>query len=300
MSLIAIGSIALDDVVTHHRTVTNVLGGSALYFSAAASIFTPVHVVAVVGDDFPLEELEFLRRRGVNIDGIEVIRGKKTFRWGGQYEIDMNIRRTTNLELNVFQDFNPVLNEECRSAEYVFLGNIDPDLQLHVLDQVKCPSFVAADTIECYLEDKPDTFKKLLKRIQLLFINDMEARLFTSKHNILTAARDLLDMGPDYVIIKKGEHGSILTGRHGAFIIPAYPVEHVVDPTGAGDCYAGGTMGFIAGAGDTGFDTIKRAVVYGGLVASFLVEDFSLGRMRELTRDDVEERMAGFRALTAF
>ena len=300
MSLIAIGSIALDDVVTHDRTVTNALGGSALYFSAAASIFSSVHVVAVVGEDFPLEELEFLRKRGVNIDGIEVIRGKKTFRWGGQYEIDMNIRRTTNLELNVFQDFNPVLNDECRNAKYVFLGNIDPDLQLHVLDQVTCPTFVAADTIECYLEDKPDTFKALLKRIQLLFINDMEARLFTGKHNILTAARDLLNMGPEYVIIKKGEHGSILTGRNGSFIIPAFPVEKVIDPTGAGDCYAGGTMGYIAGAGDTGFETIKRAVAYGGLVASFLVEDFSLGRIKHLTRDDIESRMSEFRAITTF
>jgi len=300
MSIVVTGSIAIDDVVTAHRKVKSVPGGSALYFAAAASQFAHVRVIAVVGDDFPRGELEFLVERGVDISGIHTVRGGKTFRWAGEYELDMNKRTTTALELNVFKDFDPVLSGDSRKAPYVFLGNIHPELQLRVLDQVDSPLFTAADTIECYLEDKPGLFREVLRRIDLLFINDAEALLFTGEHNVIAAARSLLDCGPEYVIIKKGEHGSLLMSREALFVVPAFPVEQVVDPTGAGDSYAGGVMGFIASEGDHGWETIRKAVVHGGVVASFLVEGFSLDTLKNLTRERIEERVEAFRGMTAY
>jgi sugar/nucleoside kinase (ribokinase family) len=300
MSIVVVGSIAFDDVITPQRTVRNALGGSALYFATAASLFTPVHIVGVVGDDFPLVELSFLKSRGVNIEGIQVVKEGKTFRWAGKYERDMNKRTTTCLELNVFENFHPVLPESCRKAHYVFLGNIDPDLQLEVLEQVESPEFAAADTIECYLEDKPDRFREVLKKIDLLFINDSEALLFTGKHSIIDAARALLDCGPGYVIVKKGEHGSLLVSHDIFFVVPAYPVENVIDPTGAGDCYAGGVMGYIAKMNDINPQTLKMAVVLGGLVASFLVEGFSFETLKGLVFGTVEERMKLFRSMISF
>lgn len=300
MSITVVGSIAFDDVVTSGKTVKNALGGSALYFATAASHFVPVHMVGVVGEDFPISELDFLKIRGVDLDGVEIVKGGRTFRWAGEYECDMNKRRTTLLELNVFQNFKPVLSESARSAPYIFLGNIDPDLQLEVYNQIESPEFVAADTIECYLEDKPDRFREVLERIDMLFINDSEALLFTGKNNMISAARALLDTGLKYVIIKKGEHGSILVSRDMFFVVPAFPVELVVDPTGAGDSYAGGVMGYIAKAGSTDPATLRKAVVYGGLVASFLVEGFSLDTLKMLTIEKLEERMLLFRDLTMF
>lgn len=300
MSIVVVGSIAFDDVVTSHKTVNNALGGSALYFATAASHFTDVAVIGVVGDDFPVEELAFLKERGVNLDGVQVVKGGKTFRWGGEYESDMNKRRTTLLELNVFETFSPVLSPEARKSPFVFLGNIDPDLQLDVYAQMESPRFVAADTIECYLVDKPDQFRKVLERINLLIVNDSEALLFTQKSSTIAAARELLKTGPQYVIVKKGEHGSILVSKDMFFAVPAYPVENVVDPTGAGDSYAGGVMGYIAKKGIVDDKTVKEAVVYGGLVASFLVEGFSLDTLKTLTDERLEERMTAFRKMTSF
>jgi len=300
MSIVVIGSLAFDDVVTQHGAIRNAIGGSALYFATAASLFAPVSIVGVVGEDFPLTELEFLRLRKVELDGIQVIKGGKTFRWTGEYELDMNKRKTTRLELNVFKDFKPLLPESCKSAKYVFLGNIDPDIQLDVLEQVESPGFIAADTIECYLEDKPDTFREVLERINLLFINDSEACLFTGKNSIISAARVLLECGPEYVIIKKGEHGSFLVSRDMFFTIPAYPVENIVDPTGAGDSFAGGAMGYCARVDSWDSLTLKKAVVYGSLVASFLVESFSLQGIKNLTLDEIEERLKIFRSMTSY
>ena len=300
MSIVVVGSIAFDDVVTQHKTVTNALGGSALYFATAASHFVPVYMVGVVGDDFPLGELDFLKERGVNLDGVEVVKGGATFRWGGEYESDMNKRRTTLLELNVFQDFNPVLSPEARKAPYVFLGNIDPDLQLKVFGQIDSPDFIAADTIECYLEDKPERFREVLKRIDLLFINDSEALLFTGEKSIVAAAKALLDEGPDYVIIKKGEHGSLLVSHDDFFVVPGYPVGNVIDPTGAGDSYAGGVMGYIAKKKSHDFATIKRAVVYGGIIGAVLVEGFSLDTLKTLTPEVLDDRMRRFRTMTSY
>jgi len=294
MSIVVVGSIAFDDVVTKHETRLNALGGSALYFAAAASHFAPVHMVGVVGDDFPIVELDFLKERAVDISGVHIVTGGKTFRWGGAYELDMNIRATTALELNVFQDFKPTLNPESRNAPYVFLGNIDPDLQLDVLDQVDAPHFIAADTIECYLQDKPDRFREVLRRIDMLIVNDAEARLYTGTNNLFTAAREIIDQGPSYVIIKKGEHGSILASRDYLFVVPAYPLKRVVDPTGAGDSYAGGVMGWIARSGAHDWATLKKAVMYGGIVASFLVEGFSHDILKRITLNDIETRLRHF------
>ena len=300
MDIVVVGSIAFDTVVTQGRTIKDALGGSALYFSASASLFAPVHMVGVVGEDFPMEELAFLKLRGVNIDGIETVKGGKTFRWSGEYEIDMNKRKTTDLELNVFEDFNPILNNEGRKAEIVFLGNIDPDLQLKVLEQIENPRFIAADTIECYLVDKPERFSELLKKINLLLINDSEAQLFTGKHNIVSAARALLEYGPEYIIVKKGEHGSLLVSKDNFFTVPAFPVENVIDPTGAGDTYAGGVIGYIAQKQSWDVQTLKKAVVYGGLTASFLVEGFSLEKVKDLTFMKIEERFKAFRSMTVY
>jgi len=300
MNIVVVGTIAFDDVVTDHGTVTDTPGGSTLYFSAAASLFAPVSIVGVLGDDFPLDELQFLKQRGVNTDCLEIIKGGRTFRWGGEYETDMNIRRTTNLEFNVFKDFNPVLNEQYRKSQYVFLGNINPELQLNVLGQVESPGFVGADTIECYIQDERDILIKVLKSVNLLMINDEEARLLTGEHNIFSAASALLNFGPEYVVVKKGEHGSILAAENELFVVPAYPVEKVIDPTGAGDSFAGGTMGYVAKANSINIQTIKSAVVYGGIVASYTVEEFSVNRLKNITMTEIEERLALFRSMTSF
>jgi len=300
MNIVALGTVAFDDIVTDHGTVINAPGGSAFYFSAAASVFAHVSVVGVVGDDFPRQEIQFLNKSGVNTDCLEIIKGGKTFKWGCKYETDMNKRSTTNLEINVFEDFNPVLNERCRKSEYVFLGNINPELQLSVMEQIESPRFIGVDTIECYIKDKPDILKMVLKRVNLLVINDEEARLLTGEHNIISASRALLKLGPEYVIVKKGEHGSILAMKDELFIVPAYPIVDVIDPTGAGDSFAGGTMGHIAKMNSIDSQTIKSAVVYGGIVASFTVEEFGLNRLKNLTMADIEERLALFRSITLF
>ncbi|MBN1294409.1 MAG: sugar kinase [Candidatus Latescibacteria bacterium] len=300
MSIVVVGSIALDDVVTQNGSIKNAPGGSSLFFSAAASLFAPVYLVGVVGDDFPREEIEFLERRQVNLDGLSIIRGGKTFRWAGEYEIDMNKRRTTNLELNVFLQFDPVLPDNARRAPYVFLGNIGPQLQMKVLDQVENPKLVALDTMECYINDNLQALKEVLQRIDLLFINDSEAQLLAGTPNLMNAARKLLGMGPRYVVIKKGEHGSMLFGDNLFFTVPAYPVENVIDPTGAGDSYAGGAMGYIAMADLTTPSVLKKAIVYGGLIASFSVQDFSLNALKNTTNTDIEQRMTEFRSLVSF
>lgn len=300
MSILVIGSLAFDDIVTDHGTVNDAPGGSALYFAAAAAHFSPVSILGVVGEDFPQGELDDLTALGVNMDHLKVIPGAKTFRWGGCYETDMNKRTTTNLELNVFEQFDPELDDELAASEFVFLGNIDPDLQLKVLSQANRPKLVGADTIECYIHDKPERFREVLSKVDLVFVNDDEARLITGEFNIITAAKKLLELGPDYAVVKKGEHGSILAMRDGLFIVPAYPIASLVDPTGAGDSFAGAAFGYLARHGEVTPDAVKKAVVYGGIVASFTVEDFSLGRLKSITKTDIEERLALFRAVTLF
>jgi sugar/nucleoside kinase (ribokinase family) len=300
MSIVVVGSIAFDDVQTDKGSVKDALGGSALYFSAAASLFAPVHLVGVVGGDFPMEEIAFLNARGVNTDCLDVVENGKTFRWSGVYETDMNKRRTAGLALNVFERFDPMLDDRCRSARYVFLANIDPELQERVLDQVVSPEFVALDTMECYILQKREALRGVLRRIDLLFINDSEAQILTGLSNVVAAAESLLDLGPRYVVVKKGEHGSLLISRGGIFVVPAYPLRKVIDPTGAGDSYAGGVVGYLAETGAHDEGTLRKAVVCGGIVASFAVEGFSLDRLRDISRNDVERRMEHFRAVTVF
>ncbi len=300
MSITVIGSVAFDDVVTDHETIHNAPGGSALFFSVAASLFAPVNLVGVIGDDFSKDEILFLESRGVDTTGLDIVPGGKTFRWGGTYAKDMNIRTTTNLELNVFENFNPVLNEKSASADFVFLGNIDPDLQLNVASQLTSAKFVGADTIECYIQDKPDKLKQVLRKVDLILINDEEARLITGEYNIIVAVQALLKYGPKYAIVKKGEHGSILASSDGLFMVTAFPTTTLVDPTGAGDSYAGGLFGYLAKKGSVDDDALRKAIVYGGVVASFTVEDFSIKRLKNLTMQDIEERFERFRTATIF
>ncbi len=300
MSVLVIGSLAFDDIETDSGKLQDSPGGSAFYFTAAASLFAPVCLVGVVGDDFPPEELAFLRRRGVNIDHLDIVPGGKTFRWGCRYEMDMNKRATTNLEINVFQHFKPVLGPAAARSEYVFLGNIDPDLQFEVLDQLTGAKFIGADTIEFYIKDKPARMAEVLKRVDFILINDEEARLLTGEFNLVRACRNLLKLGPRYAVVKKGEHGSILASEDGLFVVPAYPVHTVVDPTGAGDSFAGAVFGYLAKQDDVSLLSLKRAMVYGGITASFTVEDFGLRRLKNISDDEIQERFEHFRAMTLF
>jgi sugar/nucleoside kinase (ribokinase family) len=302
MSILVVGSVALDSVETPFGTAERVLGGSATFFSAAASLFAPVRVVGVVGDDYPLERLDFLADRGVDLGGIEQADGESFF-WAGRYHFDLNSRDTLETRLGVFADFHPRIPDHFRDSEIVFLGNIDPVLQLDVLDQVESPGLVAADTMNFWIESKRPDLMRLLERVDVLLLNDSEVRELADTPSLLDAARWVMDRGPRYVVVKKGEHGAVLYARDWMFFAPGYPLERVFDPTGAGDAFAGGFLGALAseGAHDGSHDeALRRAVIYGSATGSFAVEDFSIDRFRELTRDDVERRVAEFRRLTAF
>lgn len=299
MSLLAVGSVALDSVETPFGHKEDVLGGSATFFSTAASFFSPVQIVAVVGDDFPQEHLDFLKARGVDTSGVTREKGR-TFRWKGRYTFQLNEAQTLDTQLNVFQHFSPKLPESYRSAEIVFLGNIHPELQGQVLDQVRGPRLVAADTMNFWIQGSQAALRKTLKRVNLLFVNDAEARQLSGEHNIVKAARAILAMGPQRVVIKRGEYGALLFDAEHIFACPAYPLSDVFDPTGAGDSFAGGFLGFIAGQNDLGHRTLRRAMVMGSAMASFTVEKFSLERLREISRKDVEGRFREFQRLTEF
>ena len=275
------------------------LGGSASFFSTAASYFTPVKLVAVVGEDMPEQHLKFLASRGVDLTGLERARGK-TFRWKGRYSDDLASRTTLDTQLNVFADFKPRLPDAWRDGEFLFLGNIHPSLQLDVLTQVKKPRIVAMDTMNFWIEGEPAALAKVLERVDLIVINDEEARLLSKEHNLPRAARAIRAMGPKTVIVKRGESGALLFHEHGVFAAPAYPLERVLDPTGAGDTFAGGFMGYLAKVRDIGPQAVRRAMFYGSVMASFLVEDFSLDRLRDLGDGEIEGRYRAFRDLTHF
>jgi sugar/nucleoside kinase (ribokinase family) len=302
MSILVVGSVALDSVETPFGNAERVLGGSATFFSAAASLFAPVRVVGVVGDDYPLERLDFLTDRGVDLGGIEQASGESFF-WAGRYHFDLNSRDTLETRLGVFADFRPRIPEHFRDSSIVFLGNIDPVLQLDVLDQVDSPALVAADTMNFWIESKRAELMQLLERVDILLLNDSEARELADTPSLLDAARWVMDRGPRYVVVKKGEHGAVLYARDWMFFAPGYPLERVFDPTGAGDAFAGGFLGALASedAHDGNqHEALRRAVVYGSATGSFAVEDFSIDRFRELSRDEVERRVDEFRRLTAF
>ncbi|MGQ0812903.1 MAG: PfkB family carbohydrate kinase [Gemmatimonadota bacterium] len=300
MSLLVVGSVALDTIETPFGVATDVLGGSATFFSAAASLFCKVQLVGVVGSDYPTTDLQFLAQRGVDLTGLEQVEGE-SFRWGGVYSFDLNSRETRETRLGVFADFRPRIPDSFRDAEWVFLGNIDPDLQHEVLDQVRAPQLVACDTMNYWISGpKRDSLISLLRRVDLLLVNDTEARELSGDYNLLRAARWIHRQGPKLVIVKKGEHGAILYCNDFIFFAPGYPLEEVFDPTGAGDAFAGGFMGYLARARTMDAAHLRRAMVYGSTLGSFAVEKFSVDRLRDLTSDEVQDRVASFRDLTAF
>jgi sugar/nucleoside kinase (ribokinase family) len=299
MSLLAVGSVALDTIETPFGIAEDVLGGSATFFGAAAALFCQVQLVGVVGSDFPQHELAFLVHRGVDLSGLERAEGE-SFRWAGRYSYDLNSRETLETRLGVFADFRPKIPADFRDARWVFLGNIDPVLQSEVLDQVREPRLVAADTMNFWISGRRAELLRLLKRVDVLLVNDSEARELSGDHNLLRAARWIQARGPSMVVVKKGEHGAILFTREFAFFAPGYPLEEVFDPTGAGDAFAGGFIGYLARADSTRPEELRRAMIYGSAMGSFAVERFGLERFRSLTVREVHDRVARFREMTAF
>lgn len=299
MSLLVVGSIALDSVMTPFGETADDPGGSALFFAAAASILQPVQVVGVVGDDYPWPALERLAQRGVDLSGVERARGE-SFRWKGKYSYDLSSRETLETRLGVFAGFQPKIPAAFRTARYVFLGNIDPELQLGVLDQVTEPKLVACDTMNYWIQSKRDVLLELLRHIDMIIVNDTEARELSGEWNIYRATRWLLTRGPRLAVVKQGEHGAILMSPDGTFKVPAYPLEEVFDPTGAGDAFAGGVMASLARADDLSEPCLRRAMVYGGAMGSFAVEQFGIRRFADVTAGDVEARVRAFRDLVHF
>jgi sugar/nucleoside kinase (ribokinase family) len=301
LSLLIVGSLGLDTVETPFDKVENALGGSATYISISASYFsTPVNMVGVVGSDFPKKYIDLMKDHGVDLEGLQVIAGGKTFRWGGKYHYDLNVRDTLFTELNVFEKFNPVIPENYKKAKYVCLGNIDPVLQSRVLDQLDKPQFVVCDTMNYWIEGMKDELLKLLKRVNVLIINDSEARLLSQEPNLIKAAKMIREMGPEILIIKKGEHGAMLFTSDTIFSAPAYPMESIFDPTGAGDSFAGGFTGYLHKTRDLSPDNMKRAVVYGSSLASFCVEKFSTNGLEDLSYLQIQDRFRAFMELSRF
>src|SRR5688500_2480867 len=299
MTVLVVGSVALDSVETPFGKAEDVLGGSGTFFSASASHLTPVQLVGVVGSDYPVEKLSRLAERGVDLAGLERASGE-SFRWRGRYRHDLNSAETLETKLGVFSHFSPKIPEQFRSAPFVFLANIDPRLQLQVLDQVQQPKLVACDTMNFWIESRRPELLELMKRVDLILLNDGEARQLTEHSNLVKAARWILDRGPKFVIIKKGEHGAFMFTEKTVFYAPAYPLEDVFDPTGAGDAFAGGFMGYLARTGDLSEPSLKRAVVYGSAMGSFAVERFSIQRFHEISRDEIRERVKEFYRLVSF
>jgi sugar/nucleoside kinase (ribokinase family) len=299
MSLLVVGSVALDSVETPFGKADEVLGGSATYFSAAASHQGPVQLVGVVGSDYPVDRLEALRERRVDLSGLEKADGE-SFRWRGRYRHDLNSAETLETRLGVFSHFRPMLPDAFKSAQYVFLANIDPRLQLQVLEQVEKPKFVACDTMNFWIESRRGDLLELLGRVDLITLNDGEARQLTEQANLVQAARWILARGPKTVLIKKGEHGAFMFTHDSIFYAPAFPLEAVFDPTGAGDSFAGGFMGYLARTKDLSDANLRRAVVIGSAMGSFVVEAFSITRLLSVTRDDIDRRVAEFHRLVSF
>ena len=299
MSILVVGSVAYDTVETPFGRAERVLGGSASFFAVAASFFSPVNLVGVVGDDFGEEQLAAFRGRAIDLEGLERMDGK-TFHWQGKYSLDLNSRDTICTDLNVFEFFKPKIPARYRGSEVVFLGNIDPVLQRQVLEQVDSPRVVACDTMNFWIHGKPKELRETLKGVQILLINDQEARDLSGEWNIVLAARAIQEMGQSTLVVKKGEHGVLMFSEAGCFSAPALPLEAVFDPTGAGDTFAGGFLGYLAGAGQTGDAALRRAVVMGSTLASFCVEAFSLDRLLKLTRPEIDARYREFEKLTRF
>jgi sugar/nucleoside kinase (ribokinase family) len=299
VSVLVVGSVALDSVETPFGRADNVLGGSGMFFSAAASHLAPVQLVGVIGDDYPVDQLEALSARGVDLAGLERAEGS-SFRWRGRYRHDLNSAETLETHLGVFSHFRPKIPAQFRTAPFVFLANIDPRLQLDVLRQVDRPKLVACDTMNFWIESRRADVLTLLEHVDVITINDGEARQLTEQSNLVKAARWILQRGPKHVIIKKGEHGAFMFTEKSIFFAPAYPLENVFDPTGAGDAFAGGFIGYLAKTGDLSDASMRRAVIYGSVMGSFAVEKFSIERLMTVSQAEIDARMREMRRLVAF
>ena len=300
MGLLVVGSVALDSVATPFDKVEDALGGSATYISLASSYFaSPVYLVGTVGEDFPKKYIDLLAKHEIDLEGLQIVPGK-TFRWSGKYHYDLNVRDTLLTELNVFENFDPVIPEKFREAKFVCLGNIDPVLQIKVLDQMVDPQFVVCDTMNYWIEGRKPELIKLLKKVSVLIINDSEARLLASEPNLVKAAKMIREMGPKILIIKKGEHGALLFTEDTVFSAPAYPMELINDPTGAGDTFAGGFIGYLHRTRDLSSENMKCAVIYGSAMASFCVEQFSTGGLEQLSFLRIQDRFREFLKLSRF
>ncbi len=299
MSILVVGSVALDTVETPFGRVEGALGGSAIHFAASASLLAPVQMVGVVGNDYPLERLDFLRERGVDLSGIEEADGL-SFHWAGRYEHDLSAPTTLETRLGVFADFHPRIPENCRTPEILFLGNIDPRLQLEVLDQVERPRLVACDTMNYWIEGSRPDLMRLLERVDVLLVNEGEIRQLAGDPNVVRAARWALERGPSMVVVKRGEYGALLMDGEGIFFAPGYPVEELFDPTGAGDSFAGGFLGALHGAPEYTHGALRRAIIFGSALGSFAVEEFSVDRVARLSRRELAARVREFRTLTEF
>ena len=299
MSILVVGSIAYDTVETPVAKMDNALGGSTLFFSAAASLFTPVNVVGVVGTDFKQDDLRFLKQRNVNFDGMQVEEGE-TFRWGGRYHKNMNQRDTLFTYLNVFERFSPKIPEQYKNSEYIFLANIDPDLQLDVLAQINKPKLVVLDTMNFWISGKREALDKIIQKSDILIINDEELMEYTEEETLISAARKIIELGPSRLVIKRGEYGAMLYADGHFFFAPAYPLENVVDPTGAGDTFAGGFLGYLAAQQNIKENTVRNAIIYGCVSASFTVEDFSYNKLINLDKKGLDERVEKLKGMMTF
>lgn len=301
MGLLVVGSIGLDDIETPFDKIENALGGSTTYISLAASYFTgPVSIVGVVGDDFSVEHIKMLENHNVDLEGLQIVQGAKTFRYGCRYKYDLNVRDSLYTHLNVFERFNPTIPARNRKSSFVILGNIAPSLQINVLDQLESPKYIVCDTMNFWINGALDDLLKVLKRVNVLIINDSEARLLSNEPNLIKAAHKIIGMGPENLIIKKGEHGALLFGNNTVFSAPAYPMENIFDPTGAGDAFAGGFTGYLHKNRDFSFHNLKRAVIYGSVMASFCVEKFSTKGLENLSFLEIHNRFIEFRELSSF
>jgi len=299
MSVLVVGSVALDSVETPFGKADDVLGGSATFFSASASHLTKVSVVGVIGSDYPIEKLEPLKKRGVDFSGLEKANGS-SFRWRGRYRHDLNSAETLETHLGVFSHFSPKIPEKLRSSPYLFLGNIDPRLQLDVLNQVAKPKLIACDTMNFWIQSRRLELLELLGHVDIVTLNDSEARQLTERANLVQAAQWIMARGPRHVIIKKGEHGAFMFTEKSIFFAPAFPLENVFDPTGAGDAFAGGFIGYLAKTGDLSDANMRRAVIYGSVMGSFAVEKFSIERLMTVSQGEIDQRMREMRRLVAF
>ena len=302
MSVICVGTMAFDAIETPFGKVDQIVGGSGTYVAYAASNFvTPIHQISIVGYDFPQEEMNEMKKRGVSLEGVEIVKDKKSFFWSGKYHLDMNSRDTLVTDLNVLADFNPVMPDSYQGAEFLILGNLAPDIQMSVIDQLKVrPKLIVMDTMNFWMDIAMDGLKNVLKKVDVLLVNDAEARQLSGELSLVKAARLIMDMGPKFLIIKKGEHGALLFHKEHVFFAPALPLEEVFDPTGAGDTFAGGFIGYLAKTKDISFENMKTAIIVGSAMASFCVEKFGPERLKEITKEDIDARLSEFVQLVNF